>query len=88
MTLDERRMAIAYADLITICELVLHIMKIETYDLLTPGCRMDLANAEDALWRVKDEVGRYVSAHTAYDIDIPGYANGTTEKEGEAKCEK
>ena len=88
MTLDERRMSMAYADLITIGELVQHIIKIGAYDLLTPGCGVDLASAEDALWRVRDEVGKCVSVHTVHNSDIPGYANGISKKEGDDQCQK
>lgn len=82
MTLDERRMCIAYADLIQVCELIQHVLRVDAYELLSKERKRDLASAELALERVKGEIEKYVSSHT--DLD-DGHGNDTvvTEKKKE-----
>lgn len=82
MTLDERRMCIAYADLIQVGELIQHVLRIDAYELLSKERKGDLASAELALERVRGEIEKYVSSHT--DLD-DGHGNDTvvTEKKKE-----
>jgi len=82
MTIDERRMCIAYAYLIQIGELIQHVLKVDAYELLSKERKRDLASAELALDGVRGEIGRYVSSHV--DLD-DGHGNDTvvTEKKKE-----
>lgn len=56
MTLDERRMVIAYADMIQVSDLIQHVMRIEAYDLLTADSKRALADADEAICKVKNEM--------------------------------
>lgn len=66
MTADERKMTIAYADMLNIQELVQHILRIEADDLLRPEARKAFALAAHCLDQVMTDVGLYVSAHTDF----------------------
>ena len=85
MTIDERRMCIAYADMISIRDLMQHILKVNAYSLLSSDGRTHFANAEIALDRVGEEFEEMLCRRTDYGSDIPQYANGT---KGEAKDEE
>lgn len=82
MTIDERRMSIAYTDLIQVGELIQHVIRVNACELLSDERKRDLASAELALGRVRGEIEKYVSSHT--DLD-DGYGSDTvvTEKKKE-----
>ena len=83
MTLDERRMCIAYADMIQVEDLIQHVLRVDADKLLSAKRRMDLASATLCLERVKCEILRYVFEHTCCDGDSAG--NGVTEKRKETQ---
>ena len=76
MTLDERRMVIAYADMIHANDLIQHVMRIGAYDLLTADGKRALADADEAVCKVKNEIMEYTFAH----LD-----KGTSNKENKEK---
>ena len=82
MTIDERRMSIAYTDLIQVGALIQHVLRVNAYELLSDERKRDLASAELALGRVRGEIEKYVSEHTDFD---GGHGNdtGVTEKKKE-----
>jgi hypothetical protein len=83
MTLDERRMCIAYADMIQVEDLLQHVLRVDADKLLSAERRRDLASATLSLERVKCEIQKYVSEHTDYDGDSA--SNGVTEKRKETQ---
>ena len=76
MTLNERRMVIAYADMIQVSDLIQHVMRIGAYEMLTADGRQALADADEAICKVKNEMMEYTFAH----LD-----NGTSNKENKEK---
>lgn len=60
-------MCIAYADLIQVCELIQHVIKVGAYELLSKERKGDLASAKLSLDRVRGEIEKYVSSHTDFD---------------------
>lgn len=63
MTLDERRMVIAHADMIQVSDLIQHVMRIGAYDLLTADSKRALADAEEAIGKVHNEIMKYTFDH-------------------------
>lgn len=66
MTLDERKMAIAYADMICVEELIQHILRIGAYELLSNKCKARFAEAEMWLGSVKGEFSVLMAEHTDF----------------------
>ena len=64
MTVNERKMTIAYADLLNIQELAQHILKIDVDDLLNPETRKEFAQIVIQLDMVMANVRSYVSSRT------------------------
>lgn len=67
MTVDERKMAIAYADLLNIQELVQHILRMDANDLFNPSAQEKFTLAANCLDVVMADVGSYVSSHTDFN---------------------
>lgn len=76
MTIDERKMAIAYADLLNIQELVQHIMRMDADELFNPPARKAFAQIAIQLDMVMACVAQYVALHTELNKEEP---NGRTE---------
>ena len=69
MTVDERKMAIAYADLLNIQELVQHILRIKSYDLFDKDAKMAFSEIQEDIDRVLACVWRYMSEHTDFNAE-------------------
>lgn len=67
MTIDERKMAIAYADLLNMQELVQHILRMDADELFKPETRKAFAQIALQLDSVMADVGHYVSSHTDFN---------------------
>ena len=67
MTIDERKMTIAYADLLNIQELVQHILRMDADELFNPETRKAFAQIAFQLDAVMADVGHYVSRHTDFN---------------------
>lgn len=84
MTLDERKMAIAYADMLCIGELIRHVVQIGAYDLLSDNGKEKFEDAELSVDRVKGELVAFVNAHTDFrtcetkEAEPDGGAEGET----------
>ena len=76
MTVDERKMAIAYADLLNIQELVQHILRIDADELFHPEARAAFAQIALQLDTVMAGVRSYVSSHTDFSKET---SDGRTE---------
>lgn len=66
MTVDERKMTIAYADLLNIQELVQHIFKMGADELFSPFARKAFAKISIQLDTAMADVRSYVSLHTDF----------------------
>ena len=67
MTIDERKMAIAYADLLNIQELVQHIMRMDADELMDKDTRFALVQLTFNIDRVVSGVGKYMSENTDFN---------------------
>lgn len=67
MTIDERKMAIAYADLLSIQELSQHILRMDADELLSSEARHSFAVVCNELDKVMADVRHYVSMHTDFN---------------------
>ena len=67
MTVDERKMTIAYGDLLNMQELVQHILRMDADELFNPEARKAFAHIAVQLDTVMADVGRYVSQHTDFN---------------------
>ena len=67
MTIDERKMTIAYADLLNIQELVQHILRMDAEELFGKDARKAFALVDFNLNKVMVDVGRYMSEHTDFN---------------------
>lgn len=67
MTIDERKMAIAYADLLNIQELVQHILRMDADELLSEDARKAFMCASMDVDKVVADVGHWMSAHTIFN---------------------
>ena len=67
MTIDERKMAIAYADLLNMQELVQHILQMDADELFNPETRKAFAQIAVQLDTVMVDVGHYMSRHTDFN---------------------
>lgn len=67
MTIDERKMTIAYADLLNIQELVQHILRMDADELFNPETRKAFAQIAFQLDDVIADAGHYVSLHTDFN---------------------
>ena len=76
MTVDERKMAIAYGDLLNMQELVQHILLMDADKLFNPVAQEKFALAANCLDMVMADVGRYMSEHTDFNKEEP---DGRTE---------
>ena len=70
MTIDERKMAIAYADLLNIQELVQHILRMDADELFNPSAHEKFALAANCLDIVMTDVGKYMSEHTDFNTEV------------------
>ena len=71
MTIDERKMAIAYADLLNIQELAQHIMRMDADELFSPEVRKTFFQIAFQLDNVIADVGHYMSTHTDFNTEEP-----------------
>ena len=69
MTIDERKMTIAYADLLNMQELVQHILRMDADELFNPESRKAFAQIAFQLDTVMADVGNYMSRHTDFNED-------------------
>lgn len=67
MTVDERKMAIAYADLLNIQELVQHILRMDADELMDKDTRFALVQLTFNIDRVVSGVGKYMSENTDFN---------------------
>ena len=67
MTVDERKMTIAYADLLNMQELVQHILRMDVDELFNPETRKAFVQIAYQLDTVMADVGKYVSRHTGFN---------------------
>ena len=67
MTIDERKMTIAYADLLNMQELVQHILRMDVDELFNPETRKAFVQIACQLDTVMADVGKYVSRHTGFN---------------------
>ena len=66
MTIDERKMTIAYGDLLNIQELVQHILRMDADELFNPESRKAFAQIAVQLDMVMADVGQYVARRTEF----------------------
>ena len=69
MTVDERKMAIAYGDLLNIQELVQHIMRMDSDELMDKDTRFAFVQLTFNLDKVASGVGKYMSEHTDFNAE-------------------
>lgn len=69
MTLDERKMAIAYADMLCICDRIQHILDIGAYELLSNTGKARFAEAELSLGSVRGEFSVLVAERTDFGAE-------------------
>lgn len=67
MTIDERKMTIAYADLLNIQELVQHILRMDADELMDKDTRFALVQLTFNIDRVVSGVGKYMSENTDFN---------------------
>ena len=67
MTVDERKMTIAYADLLNIQELVQHILRMDADELMDKDTRFALVQLTFNIDRVVSGVGKYMSENTDFN---------------------
>ena len=70
MTVDERKMAIAYADLLSMQELVQHIMRMDADELMGKDTRLAFVQLTLNLDKVASKVGKYMSEHTDFNTEV------------------
>ena len=70
MTIDERKMAIAYADLLSMQELVQHIMRMDADELMDKDTRLAFVQVTLNLDKVASKVGKYMSEHTDFSTEV------------------
>ena len=70
MTIDERKMAIAYADLLSMQELVQHIMRMDADELMDKDTRLAFVQLTLNLDKVASKVGKYMSEHTDFNTEV------------------
>lgn len=77
MTVDERKMTIAYADLLNMQELVQHIMLMDADELFSPEAKKAFAQIVIQLDNVMADAGHYMASHTDFNEDKkePGKKN-------------
>ena len=78
MTIDERKMAIAYADLLNIQELVQHVLRMNANELFGPEARKAFAQIALQLDVVTADARKYMSKHTEFNKEE---MNGKTSHE-------
>lgn len=76
MTVDERKMTIAYADLLNIQELVQHILRMDADELFNPSARKAFAQIAIQLDMVMACAAQYVASHTDFNKEV---SDGRTE---------
>ena len=79
MTVDERKMTIAYGDLLNIRELVRHILCMNANNLFNSEAKKAFSNIALQLDTVMNDVGSYVSSHTDFGKET---SDGRTESSG------
>ena len=67
MTIDERKMAITYGDLICIQDLIQHILRMDADELLSQYARKAFMCASMDMDKVVAEVGHWISTHTDFN---------------------
>ena len=69
MTIDERKMTIAYANLLNIQELAQHILRMDADELMDKDTRFALVQLTFNIDRVVSGVGKYMSENTDFNKD-------------------
>ena len=67
MNVDERKMAITYADLLNMQERDQHIMRMDADELFKPKARKAFVQIAFSLDTVLTDVSHYVSSHTDFN---------------------
>ena len=67
MTIDERKMTIAYANLLNIQELAQHILRMDADELMDKDTRFALVQLTFNIDRVVSGVGKYMSENTDFN---------------------
>lgn len=67
MTIEERKMAITYADLLSMQELSQHILRMDADELLSPEARHSFAVVCNELDKVMADTRQYMSKHTDFN---------------------
>lgn len=67
MTIDERKMAIAYADLLNMQELTQHILHMDADEIMDKDTRFALVQLTFNLDKVVSGVEKYMSEHTDFN---------------------
>ncbi len=66
MTIDERKLAIAYADLLCIQELMQHILRMDSHKFFSVDAQMAFATASISLDKVMSNANQLMSKHTEF----------------------
>ena len=66
MTVEERKMTVAYADLLNVQDLLQHVVKMGVIRVIDPKARLALASASVDIETVIASVVGYISAHTDF----------------------
>lgn len=66
MTLDERKITIAYADMLRVGDLIQHVLDIGAYELLSNTGKARFADAELLLGSVRSEFSVLMAEHTDF----------------------
>lgn len=67
MTVDERKMAVAYGDLLCIQDLMQHILRMDADELLSEDARKAFMCASMDMDKVMAAVGHWMSTHTDFN---------------------
>lgn len=67
MTIDERKMAIAYGDLLCVQDLMQHVLRMDADELLSQEARKAFMCASMDMDKVVADVGHWMSTHTDFN---------------------
>lgn len=67
MTVDERKMFIAYGGLLCIQDLIQHVLRMDADEMLSEDARRAFMCASTDMDKVVADAGRWMSAHTEFD---------------------
>ena len=67
MTIDERKMAVAYGDLLCIQDLMQHILRMDADELMGEDARKAFMCASMDMDKVAADMGHWMSVHTNFN---------------------